>query len=255
MYNFIKIFFLFIKNNKKKFKYLLISICIYLVIENIESFSDLINSYQKINYDYLIWYLLSISISSILVCYYVFLNFKNFNIKINFLKWSSMYFNSQIVAQIPSAGLVYRAIFLKKLKLDYLKFATIYIFIIWISLLVTLSIHFIYVCIFLNELKMFNINIYFYFFSLNLFLFSGYYVGSYFSKTKTFKNFFSSNNISVFLKKIIDTMVITFDHVITNKKYIKLIIILILIYASDMTTMFFCLKFLGFNISFNLSST
>lgn len=80
----------------------------------------------------------------------------------------------------------------------------------------------------------------------------GYYAGSYFSKTKTFKQFFSSSNKLLFLKKIIDTMVITFSHAITNKKYIKLIIILILIYFSEIIAMFFCLKFLGFNISFNL---
>jgi uncharacterized membrane protein YbhN (UPF0104 family) len=118
--------------------------------------------------------ILIISMSFMLCQMYVHYYVTSINIKkkINFIYFSKLFFNSQVLnIIIPHIGLLYRAYFLKKIKIKYLTFININLYFFWFSIFFYFFLYSIEILLFGNNLKFSNLYLFVLFLSIAILIY------------------------------------------------------------------------------------
>ena len=169
----------FIKRNLNLISILIIKILIFIFSVYLISIKLSVPTYDIVFYlnriNYLNFFIiLIISMSFILCQMYVHYHITSLNIKkkINFIYFSKLFFNSQILnIIIPHIGLFYRAYFLKKIKLKYLTFININLYFFWFSFFFYFFLYSIEILLFGNNLKFSNLYLFVLFLTISILIY------------------------------------------------------------------------------------
>ena len=157
---------------KNFLKFLIVLLCFYFIYKFFRENENIYNIILNANYPKLLNIIILIAVIIYLYAKLLLITVtKLCGISISKEKWYMIYFNSQFLNSIPLFGIFYRAIQLKKFKLNYDKFFAVYIMISWYFVFLSLIFFSFETYFVFNNIEFFKIKLYVIFLILGTFFF------------------------------------------------------------------------------------